>query len=232
MKRFILIVTAVFICAFDSFSQDQWDSSIPETAFLGRTVDNYLSTVKGSMYVFNDFQEGKIKYVKGDLSGVILMNINAYLREFNVKKSAGGLPLALDLNFIDEVHIDDSLRTRNFKKLNFDQFEKAKSDVFLYEVLYESVGMTLIKEDVILLNKAETGGYSSGPKEDQFITSTQYYLSKNNGLFALINLNKGSIQKNMTNEIAASIDSYLKKNKLSWKVESDFIQALNAVGVD
>jgi hypothetical protein len=232
MKRFILIITTIFISVFDSFSQDQWDSSIPETLFLGRTVDDYLNTIKGSMYVFSDFQEGKIKYVKGDYSGVVLMNINAHLRELNVKKTTRGQPLALDLNFISEVHINDSLKIRRFRKLSSEQFEKGKADTFLYELLYDSVGITLIREDVILFNKAESGAYSSGSKEDEFITSTQYYLSKKNGLFISTNLNKGSIQRNIGSEIASSIDSYIKKNNLSWKIEADFVQALIAIGVE
>lgn len=230
MKKTIILL-ALFSIPFFSYSQDQWDASIPETLFLGRSVDDYLNTVTGSMYIFDDFQEGKIKFTKGDLSGPVLLNVNAYKKELNIKKTIDGSPLALDLDFIQEVIINGTDGDKFFRKLSADNFEKGKSETFLYEVLFDNDGLTLIKEEVILLSKAEKGAYASGPQEDSFISSVVYYLSNKNNPFSSTNLAKASIQKILGKEVASLIDSHFKSNGLSWKSETDIVNALSAIEV-
>lgn len=227
MKTLLLLPIFLLSLTISAVGQDQWDSSIPETLFLGRTTDDYLNTVKGSMYMFEDFQEGKLKFLKGDYSGPVLINVNAYKRELNLKKTAAELPIALDLNFISDIWIGGSEGEKHFKKLSKNDFSKAKSDDFIYEVLFESDDLIMIKEEVILLNKAETGAYASGPQEDQFVNSSAFYLSNSDGIYEPSNLSKSSIQKILGKDITSKLDTIFKSEKMNWKSEEDVVKALS-----
>lgn len=226
MKHSIITILLI-LSSIQLYAQDQWDSSIPETLFLGRTVDDYLNTVKGSMYIFEDFKEGKLKFSKGDYSGPVLINVNAYQRELNLKKTAAGSPIALDLNFISDIWIGTDEGEKHFKKLSKNDFSKIKSDDFIYEVLFENDDLIMIKEEVILLNKAETGAYASGPQEDQFINSASFYLLNNEGMYESSNLSKSSIQKILGKGITSKLDNIFKSEKLNWKSEDDLIKAFS-----
>jgi hypothetical protein len=238
MKSSVKIIAfcLVLFISKTSYSQDvadTWNRLFTESFYLGK-ADKLPANVKGSPWLFNEWNYGVVVFEDGETSEPYLINLDLYKREVVIRKKDTELEYALGLNDVKEINFKDLVSgeiTRSFVKLSPENFDKKIDDKsFVFEVLDKN--KFLIRNTSTEYLKPETGGYSSGRDYPEFRNTEALYLLGTDGRYQYFNLKKGKLKSILGDDNAEKVLKFMDENKLNLSEISDFIQAISQVNLE
>ena len=217
MKNIITLI-AVFLTVI-SYSQKndpnlrsgQMHSYNP---ILSNNINKFLNPqkrIKGSRFLFQNFQEPGIIYTGGKTHTMSGLNIDALNQDIVLKIGTDSI-LILEKNKIDSLKIAD----RKFKKVDSNSF---------YEIVHKNKKITLLKGYDCHIEKGRTNVMKGTTENDYYKLTNKYFLYQNETLSNPFELNKKAVFKLFEKKQKQS-NKYIKNNKLNLKKEDDFIKLL------
>lgn len=238
MKSTLKIIALFFVLLTckTSYSQevaDTWNRLFTESFYLGKT-DKLPSNVKGSPWLFKEWNYGVVVFEDGQTSEPYLINLDLYKREVVIRKRDTELEYALGLKQVKEVNFKN-LATgefdRSFVKLSAENFDKTIDDEnFIFEVLDKS--KLLIRNISTEFLEPEKGGYSSGRDYPEFRNTEALYLLGTDGRYQYFNLKKGKLKSILGDRRAELLLKFMDDNNMKLGNTSDFIQAISLVNLE
>jgi len=210
MNKFTIIFTLIqlFIC-FNLLGQPQYYDSWKD-ALLPSEADN----VKGTPYLFEQWQKGYIYTVAGDSMQTMQINFNGLTGAFEVKEK--GRQIQANIKHHNKVKIYGADRNRVF--INHPEDDNLQYN----EVLYESNKFKLLKTFAVIIREKTASNYNGSSKEKYFTKSTDYFLVKDNDRTEVKRKSKFFEQYFMDK----NLKNYIKKNKLDLKKDRDLTKLL------
>ncbi len=189
--------------------------------------DNRYQGVKGSPFLFSDFEYGSIQFTKQDtFSTPFKINVDLIKNTLLVQLSNGSLGevtannvKALQFKTLPdqpskwivlsekEVEGINSVRLKFYGNLHNGQYR-----------LFKSITKTFKKANY-------QGAYNSGNTYDEFLTEENYWLSAPGKPFEKIKLKKKEIEKVLSDK-AAKVQQIVQQNKLDLNDHYDIVQLL------
>jgi len=189
--------------------------------------DNRYEGIKGSPFLFTDFQMGTIQFAKQDtFSTVFKLNLDLVKNTLLVQLRNGSL---------------GEISANNLKALKFANIpgqtsqwiiasEKAVEGINsvrlkFYGAVYDGKSR-LLKSVEKKFKKADyQGAYSSDRTYDEFLTNETYWLSVNGKPFEKVKMKRKDIEKTLADQ-ANQVEKLVKEQKLNLNSESDIVQLL------
>ena len=203
-----LIFSQFLFCTLNSIAQDvnelvAQESNLVALKKIGTsqfasvmTFDNRYEGIKGTPYVFEKYESGKI-ILKSDkvLNNGFEVNINA------VDGKAWALvdssqEIQIDNVYIKSITVNDNQKKRTFipYKVSMVEGNSNKSEI-LYEQLYADKNYQFLKKHSRNLKKADyTRAFAPDIRYDEYIKREEYYLLANNK-WSKVKIKKGAISK-------------------------------------
>ena len=182
------------------------------------TYDNIFATRSydkenkflGSTYLFSEWDNNGIFYIQGKSYRIAHININVLMNDIEALLGKDSI-IVFDKYKIDSLIIDN----KKFKKYNSNSF---------YEVIYEDDKKSLLKNYDI---DAIEGSFnlSKGAYDKKKYKITDRYFIKEGDDILKITLSRKSILE-FCNGNDKAVKNFVKKNKLSFKKETDLIKIL------
>ena len=176
-------------------------------------AQSYAST-KGSAFLAEEAQKGKIILNDGSEIVDVLMNFDLYSQEVIVT-NADGDDYYLDKKLVKEISIPVDGRNVTFKKINSDQPNT------LYEVLYDDGDMAFFKERYVTRKEATNNGMKDTPAK--FNQRANYFMSHGEGTIAKVKLKKKEIFSGFAGGEVLAMKEYAKAEGIRFNDESDFV---------
>ncbi len=168
--------------------------------------------IKGSRFLFENFQEPGIIYSNGKTHKISGLNIDALNHDIVLKIGLDSI-LILEKNKIDSLKIGN----RKFKKVGSNS---------LYEIVYDDQKFTLLKRHKCHIKKGRTNVMKGTTENDSYKLTNKYFLYQNKTLSNSFELNKKAVV-NLFEKQEKQTKKYIRNNKLNIKKEEDFIKLLN-----
>ena len=220
MLLVILVSLAEYGVAQAPWLNDIIDPSQQNVALIYGNSDKFT----GSPFYTEEYNIGKLKIttIKEEMSSVKikydLINDNILIKDGEKEGVINKMYVA---NF--SIYIPDDEKYHSFVKRSL-----GGKDHF-FETLYGDSNTELLKRHYKVLVKGQepTGYNSSSLTKDKIVYRSDYYVNRNNSLLKLNNPKKdliGTLTED--GEIRSSLESFVKKKKLKFKSEEDFIQVM------
>lgn len=214
MKEIAKLTLLLLLIANCSFAQKRVTIKKIESRLITNEGIEFVGTLRdknNDHYMFPRWSNNGVIFMDNKMYG--LGNIN-----FNISTNSVDSRITQDKLFMFQSASVDSISINNhlFKKVG----------TMLYEVLYENQDKMLLKKYDITYEEAERGrmGVVSGSGKSHI--ETKYVLVKENNKKASIELNKKSVLQTFEDERDV-LESYAKKEKLSFRKEADVIKMLD-----
>lgn len=202
--------------SYDAMSNMNLNSALGNSFTLAQSY----SSTKGSAFIANEAQEGKIILNDGSEIANVIMNIDLYADEVIVTNEDGE-DYYLDQKMVKEISIPVNGKIITFRKINPDQPNK------LYEVLYDDGDMAFFKERYVTRKEATKNGMKDTPAK--FNQRANYYMSHGENSVAKVKLKKKDIFSGFDGGEVLAMKEYAKAEGIRFKDESDFVAVFNAV---
>ncbi len=225
MKRLVMI--AVLCCTTVSFAQLLTSGPLRPTQVVDSNRLNDLTAlrfskqdqlenvVKGSIYLFKDWDNSSVIEVDNKKYLLKSVNYNILADQFQFKVSEDSV-FVFDNTIISEV----KLNNKRFKQFYFGLDEGDK----YCEVLFEGEKSSLLKKYDVKFDRAQPNPLMLKDISDKYVKTTKYFLIDNNTkTISSIKMKKKSLAV-LFDDKFADVDSYVKKNKLSLKKEGDLMK--------
>lgn len=145
--------------------------------------DDRYEGVKGTPLLYDDWMVGDLYLFNKTLIKSLKLNLNVYEQSLYYLSTDNEQTLAVPNNKIQEIHVFVDGNTSIFRKFSPDQFEKKTDPDQFFEVL-ASGKYTFLKLSKKLFKEADyKGAYSADRRYDEFVSSTSYYLTNQEGIF-------------------------------------------------
>ena len=215
----ITYIVVLFIST-SSFSQDIGaERGVPQIHAFGQLGasttknnlgDENINLVRAKIYYYPTYNNtGSIITTTGRKYSITNINFNIYSNNFDSKMSADSI-YVFDNNQIKSVKINN----RIFKTY----FNSEVSRNRMYEVIYESDNVTLLRKDKMVYTEVRDPLNVNKPKIN-YKKEVNYYVKKADNLKKIV-LKKKSMLK-LFNDEKNMVADYAKKNNLSFKNERD-----------
>lgn len=189
--------------------------------------DNRYEGVKGTPFLFPEFQSGAIQFAKQDtLSTVFKLNVDLVKNTLLVRLRDGSM---------------GEISANNVKALNFKEaMDQPMQWVVASEKEVEGINSVRLKFYGALHNgknrlykviekrfkKADyQGAYSSGNTYDEFITDEHYWFSVQGKPFEKVKLKRKDLEKSLSDQ-ADQVAQLAKEHSLNLNSEKDIVQLL------
>jgi len=215
----ITYIVVLFIST-SSFSQDIGaERGVPQIHAFGQLGasttknnlgDENINLVRAKIYYYPTYNNtGSIITTTGRKYSITNINFNIYSNNFDSKMSADSI-YVFDNNQIKSVKINNKI----FKTY----FNSEVSRNRMYEVIYESDNVTLLRKDKMVYTEVRDPLNVNKPKIN-YKKEVNYYVKKADNLKKIV-LKKKSMLK-LFNDKKNIVADYAKKNNLSFKNERD-----------
>ncbi len=222
MKKIIII--AVLCCTTISFGQLITSGPLTPTQVVDSNRLNDLTRlrfskqdeveniVKGSIYLFEDWDTSSVIEVDSRKSLLKSVNYNILADQFQFKVSEDSI-FVFDNTIIGQI----KLNNRKFKQFYFGLDEGDK----FCEVLFEGKNSSLIKRHGVKFDQAQPNPLMLKDITDKYVKTAKYYLIDNDSkTITSVKLKKKSLAAIFKGK-SSDIELYVKNNKLSFKKEND-----------
>jgi len=211
MKRVIFGIFMLMILTGSLRAQTMMNGLMDDFRFKKITEGTYagnslkLSDIKGTPFLEEDFNPGKITTRDGVVYTDIPLRYNGYTDDLEFRKGE------------DNYNIDPKTNVkraefggRTFSCLSYDDGKKIKDGFF--EILTEGKAILLVKYTVKFLEKDEVKAFAE-PKPARFDPALkEYYITIDNAPAQLISNKKGLLE--MFGDKKGSVETYISKNKI------------------
>ncbi len=207
MKKYTT-VAALLLFGFSLFSQkftlfhnaQKWD-------------ENRYSEIKGSPYFFKDFVEGDIYDIDGKVSKNILLNLNGYTQNIELRKGSGFIEL--EEPSYSKVEAVTANKKGDMTKTVFVTTDIAQFGGRFVQLVYDGKKRKVYNDFLATISehKTETPGKTLTIK--RFAPKNRYFMLENAKL-VIFKLKKKNVIQQLGHK--KEIETFLKKNKI--KVES------------
>jgi len=222
MKK--LIVFVVLSCTTVSFAQLLTSGPLTPTQVVDSNRLNDLTrlrfskqdrienVVKGSIYLFKDWDNSSVIEVDSKKYLLKSVNYNILADQFQFKVSEDSV-FVFDNTIIGEV----TLNNKKFKQFYFGLDEGNQ----FCEILFEGEKSSLLKKHNVKFDRAQPNPLMLKDISDKYKKTAKYYLIDNTSkTITSVKLKKKSLQAIFKSK-SGDIDAYVKNNKLSFKKETD-----------
>ena len=170
----------------------------------------------GNVYLFKKWvNNAKMVSTTNKEFKIIGLNYNIEKGKFQIKISKDSV-FTLDSNYIDHILVNN----RNFIKLD----QKNNSNGF-YEMIYDGKNISFVKKAGLRLIKGKLNPLDGSISPNKYHKFYTYYISKDNTL-TKIKLKKKAIAPFFKDSMS-KVNTYVKRNNLSYKKEKDVMQILS-----
>ena len=214
MKNLTTLIALLFVLTSNGQKNDpslRSGQMYSYNPILSGNVNEFLApekSIKGSRFIFNEFQEpGKI-YIGGKVYSANGLNIDALNKNLVLKVGKDSI-LVLEKSNIDSIVITN----RMFKKL---------VDQSFYEILFENDDVFLLKAYDCHIKKGHVNVMKGTIENDSYKISKNYHLYQQGKLGPAFELKKKVII-NLFEGKRKQVKEYIKKNNLDFKKDEDLI---------
>ncbi len=209
MKYFLTIITLFLISSvksqeFDSISSEGNIISMNDV-FSKRLFYSSQNEIKGSSYLFKDWNNNVVVYSNSKTFNLKSINFNIHSNEFSSLKGTDSL-FVYDINKIDSLKINK----RFFKKYNGND---------IYEVIFESKKTILLKKYEAKIIEGMFNPIDGTREKNRFNIIDDYYIMKGEHIVKY-KITKKSVLE-LCNDNQDKVKKYIKKNNLSYKKDID-----------
>lgn len=170
--------------------------------------------ILGSYHIFDTWENKGVIYVNKEKAyNINNINVNVKENRFESRTSKDSV-FAFDTQVLDYVLIND----RKFKRVYFDPFRDYK----ICELIVEEDDYKIFKVYRSDVKKNDPDPLMIKPNGDEFVVNSWYYIKRGEDI-ERFKLNKKYILELLSNH-KKEIESFAKKNKLSWNKVEDFKQ--------
>ena len=209
MKRYVLIILVACIGKVSLAQSEETKTGAYERTELNATdianlnaanpsavgFDDRYEGVKGTPLMFEDWITGDLFLTNKTWIKNLKINLNLYEKSIYYLSPANDQTLAVSNDKVDEIHVFLDGNALIFRKFLPDQFDKKIDPDQFFELLAQGE-YTFLKLSKKLFKEADyQGAYSADRRYDEFVLSTSYYLTNNNGLFEKIKLTEKALCK-------------------------------------
>lgn len=192
--------------------------------------DNRYQGIKGTPFLFDKWQEGKVMLVKQDTFSVSLqLNIDLVNSAVTILLPNGAIG-QIQATHLKKIQVKDANNQLNewivAFELEIEGTDNARQQI--YQVLKEG-HFTLLKSTQKRLQKADyKGAYNVGNKFDEFVTETTYWLREGDEPYQKIKLKRKALEEALPKH-TASMEKIIKTQRLDLTYDMDVIQLLKAL---
>ncbi len=207
MKKYTF-VTCFFLMGFALFSQKFTLFNNPQ-----KWDENRYSEIKGSPFIFKDFVAGNVYDTDGKVSKNILLNLNGYTQ--NIELRRGDDFIELEERSYYKVEVETDNKEGKIIKNVFVATNIAEFDGRFVQLIYDGEKRKVFNDFLVTISqhKTETPGQTVIVK--RFAPKDRYFILED-GELSIFKLKKKNIIQQFGHK--KEIESFLKKNKI--KVES------------
>lgn len=224
MKNIYLVLAISLFLTQHSYAQGEIGGyNVVKDGFISVSPTDINDNVKGSQYITDDFVPAKISISKNE---VFQIKFNGVLDEI-VVKGQDGKPYALNK------HLKDIKITLIGSKKAYQMFDYVNendtrlSGYFLLNATSNSNIKLLKKEKIKFFEeKVATNGYDSNVPAQYKRLKDKFFIKKNDELAIEIPTNKKDFAK-LFPKRQKEILSFIKKEKIKFKKESDLLKLVN-----
>lgn len=189
--------------------------------------NNDFEAIEGGPYYQNEWLKGKMILQNGQILGDNwLFKYNTFQDELHIQLETGAVKIPLKNN-IQAFMMEENNHQHYFVNSRQAGIEGTEGTTF-FEVLHSSQ-FTLLKQSSKYFGQIASNGFYCSSCDDApfsfFFSSEKYYLKDENGKFKTVKLNRKSLVKALP-KYKTQILSYLKKNKIKMKFETDLLTLL------
>lgn len=188
-----------------------------------QTFDTRYEGVKGSPYLFPEWQKGAVIVSGMDQAMPLLLNYDCVNGQLLVRM-ADGEPSSLSPSHINAFMIEDSEAPEGYAYFVSDLGPKGEKIYF--QVLYNEESV-LYKLPVKHFKAADyQKAYSPNRRYDEFVSDIQYFIKKGDGQPEKVKTNAKAVA-GMFADKAPEIEGFIKKNKLKLKTDEELTQVVS-----
>ncbi|MEN8201623.1 MAG: hypothetical protein ABFS28_03440 [Bacteroidota bacterium] len=213
---FICIPQAVFLMAQEAdFAGNIGNLNMDD----GLTFDNRYSGVKGTPFIFKDYQNALIFSSNEHPIEAEYLNFDRYSRELCYKSSPGENAIQLNKYLIDSFYVFSAEDILSFARLSLEK----GSDYVYMECLYRGESSLYYDYDKAFNSADYVDPYSADRRYDEFVDLPAFYIQFNQkGELHAIKKNKKQLSS-LFGTSSKQILQYVKTEKTSLKSRTDLI---------
>jgi len=174
MFRYISLIILCQFCSAWLWSQGSEISQ--NTGRIGSgnavTFDNRYQGVKGSPYIFSEWQSGIVFPTKMEAIYIDLLNFDRHSLELCHKKTEDSKPLLINKYLIDSFQVALSSDTLEFLRVKVPE----ASDYGYMELVYKGSGKLLLDYGKTFIEADYEQSYSADRRYDEFQDAPAYYI--------------------------------------------------------
>lgn len=210
MNKIIFSVIVIFVISSVALiGQPQYYDSWKDVLAPSEKND-----IKGSPYLFENWQSGYIYTIAGDSMYTKQINFNGLSGAFEVKEK--GKQIEANKKHHHKVKLTSTNQITIF------QNDPEKNDLEYGELIYQGKKMKMIKTFSATIREKTASGYNGSAKEKYYTNSTNYFLvsdaKKSN-----VKLKPKFFEEYFSDK---TLKNYIKKNKLDLKKDQDLVKFL------
>lgn len=236
-KLFLTVIVSVLLLGSEyTFAQNQAEKPVDNATennnnlIQANSSGNSLLQVfrkvslEGSVYFNAEWAAGDITLNNGFVRKNEKIRYNSNNNEVEVLLGKDSV-LAVNENILQFslINVKKDNRTQIFRR-NFPAYDGNTLKTF-FEVLYDGKTKILVSHKKVVQLDHTPGNYRTGEKTDHLVSKKKYYMLNETGKMLDIDNNKKSFLAKFENQ-KAEIESFVKKNKLSYKEDYDLQQIM------
>ena len=228
MKKRVLLLLFCLLQAAFLLSQDAGASRTMGNLNLddGLTFDNRYDGVKGTPYIFKDYQRARLFAPNTPPIEVDYLNFDPYSRELCYKSSATENAIQLNKYLIDSFYVFIQKDTLRFLRLA----PEVSSDYVFMECLHGDKDKLYLDYGKSLNSSDYVDPYSADRRYDEFKEMPAFYLQfEQKGDLLKITRNKKHFAS-LFGSYSGQISAYMKTQKTSLKSRADLISLMQFYG--
>ncbi len=175
--------------------------------------------IQGSKYLNENFQKGKIIIDNNEINALLRYNLlnDEFELKNNVNEEIASIVRSKEIKFL--------IGSANFGMYSFVEKNDNRAEGY-FEILNDGP-IQLLKKNLLSYNEAEPASNSySQAKPARYVTSTEYYLSRDQKPAQPLLLRKKDILRVLNTDQA---QNFVKENSLKLKTEKEIIQLLDYI---
>lgn len=224
MNRYIsLLILSLFYSSWLCAQGSQISQSTGRiSAGNAVTFDDRYQGVKGTPYIFSEWQKGIVFPSNMDAIFIEFLNFDRHSLELCHKENRDSKPSLLNKYLIDSFRVISTNDTLDFLRVKL-----AEASEYLYMELVYHGGGNLFLDYGKTFNKADyEQSYSADRRYDEYVDAPVYYLQlEQNGELQLIKKNKKQVSL-IFGAYSEQVSDYMKKEKTSLKSRADLISLM------
>ena len=196
----------------------------------GTAFDNRFKGTKGSPFIFEDWQIGRIDLIGYRAFTNIPLKYDAHQNKVWLLFPNDSSSFILEPELIESFELEALGQKHIFFPIAPKDFEKMPSQKWFYESLYDGKHQLIKKIQIQFIPASNGGPYAAGNTFNEFSKKETYFLKlENTELFQEVKWKSKKIKKLLKGKLLADFEQFEKENHIKVSSEKEFILFLKSV---